>query len=132
MTGEAKLKIFADQCVPDSAARTFEKAGHETQFLRMAIAVRTPDPIVAAVAMANRAILLSVDNDFLQIARGAGFSKSKAKKLHLIKISCRPARAAERLEAAMSFIENEWALFLRGGMPRLFIEVSDGFVKSNR
>ncbi len=82
--------------------------------------------------MANKAILLSVDNDFVQLARGAGFSKSKAKKLHLIKISCRPAMAAERLTSAMSFIEHEWAIFLHGGMQRLFVEVSDGFVRSNR
>lgn len=102
------------------------------QFLRERLATNSDDMLVAAVALANQAVLLSLDSDFRVIAKRNQYSQGKLRKLSLIKLSCRESQAKSRLAAAMSLIESEYALMLATKAPRLFVEVGAGVIKTNR
>lgn len=107
-------------------------AGHEVVLLREKIAPNSPDPLVAAVAEANGAILVSLDTDFRKIANRAGIGQKRFKTLSRIGLRCRESRAAARLTEAMSLIEHEWAYCRENGDGRLFMEIGDNFIRSVR
>ena len=52
--------FFIDQCVPESVAKVLESHNHEVVRLREKIAPQSPDPLVAAVAETNDAILARI------------------------------------------------------------------------
>lgn len=126
------LKVFIDQCVPESVARTFENSGHAVVLLRENLATDSPDLLVAAVAEQNDAILVSLDGDFKVIARRHGVGRRAYRKLSLIKLSCRESRAAERVRLAMSLIEHEWSVSQDSADRRLFIEIGNSVIRINR
>ena len=104
----AILRFFIDQCVPDSVAKALADAGHEVLLLREKIAPDSPDPLVCAVAEANDAILVSHDSEMKQLARRRGGGQLRFRKLSLVHLTCREAKAAIRITQAMSLIEHEW------------------------
>lgn len=126
------LKIFIDQCVPQSAGKAFQELGHEVIFLREKIPANSPDSLVAAVAEANQAILVSLDADFREIAKRHGVGRRSLRTLSLIKLSCRESRAAERIPQSISLIEHEWQVGQSGRDRRLFIEISDSVIRTMR
>jgi predicted nuclease of predicted toxin-antitoxin system len=126
------LRVFIDQCVPDSAGKAFKEYDHEVIFLREKIATNSPDPLVAAVAQANDAILLSLDADFRKIASRHGVGKREFRKLSLIKLSCRESRCFERISEAMSLILHEWNLAQQNRDRRLFIDITDSVIRIYR
>jgi len=126
------LRVFIDQCVPDSAGKAFKECGHEVIYLREKIATNSPDPLVAAVAEANNAILVSLDADFKKIARRHGVGKREFRKLSLIKLSCRESRCFERIAEAMTLIIHEWNLAQQSQDRRLFIDIMDGVIRTYR
>ena len=126
------LRVFIDQCVPDSAGKTFERHGHEVIFLRERIATDTPDPLVAVVAVANQAILVSMDADFRKIAARRGVGRRAFSKLSLIKLSCRESQCADRIGVAMTLIYHEWNIVQASNDKRLFVEIMDGALRTNR
>lgn len=81
------MRFFVDQCVPDSVGRTLREAGYETILLREKIATNSPDTLVAAIAEANNAILVTMDSDFKKIASQYGIGQSRFRKLSLIQFS---------------------------------------------
>lgn len=131
-SGKPTLRIFVDQCVPDSAGHAFKEAGHEVQFLRERLATDSEDMLVAAVALANEAILLSLDRDFKVIAKRLEFSQRRLRTLSLIKLSCRESQAKARLIASMSLIEHEYQVMLATGAPRLFLEIQKSLIRTYR
>ena len=77
------MRFFIDQCVPDSVGRTLREAGYETILLREKIPTNSPDTLVAAVAEANNAILVTMDGDFKKIASQYGVGRGRFKKTQL-------------------------------------------------
>jgi predicted nuclease of predicted toxin-antitoxin system len=126
------LRIFVDQCVPQSAGIVFREAGHEVVFLRERIPVDSPDSLVAAVAVSHSAILLSMDADFRKIAGRHGVSSASLRSLSIIKLSCRESRAGDRIRDCLGLIEYEWTAGQSRRDRRLFMEIGDSFVRSNR
>jgi predicted nuclease of predicted toxin-antitoxin system len=126
------LRVFIDQCVPDSAGRAFQDHGHQVIYLREKIATNSPDPLVAAVAEANEAILVSLDADFRQLAKRHGVGRREFRRLSLIKLSCRESRRYERIVDAMSLILHEWNLAQQGRDRRLFIDIMDNVIRTMR
>jgi predicted nuclease of predicted toxin-antitoxin system len=130
--GPLVLRVFIDQCVPDSAGKAFKECGHEVIYLREKIATNSPDPLVAAVAEANDAILVSLDADFRKIASRHGVGKRQFRKLSLIKLSCRESRCFERIVGAMSLILHEWDFAQQSHDRRLFIDIMDSVIRTYR
>jgi len=90
------------------------------------------DLFVSEYALLNGAILVAIDGDMKQIAKGYGIGGGRFKRLSLLKLSCRETNAAARVQAAMSLIEHEWLVSADGDDRRIFIEIGDSMIRCNR
>jgi predicted nuclease of predicted toxin-antitoxin system len=120
--------------VPDSVAVVFRNHGHEAILHRDALPERTSDLVVCATALANQAILVAIDADMKTFAKRFGISHGSERfaRLNLIRICCNEVLAAKRLEQAMSFIINEWAVSNGKVARRLWVEIGPHSLKTNR
>jgi predicted nuclease of predicted toxin-antitoxin system len=126
------IKFFVDHCVPDAVGRALTAAGHEVILLRTQLAPNSPDPLVAAVAEMNDAVLVSLDSDFKSLAPRAGVGKQRFRTLSRIGLKCSEPQAAKRITAALSLIEHEWDLAQRSGDKRMIIEIGQTAIRSIR
>lgn len=129
---DVALKFFIDQCVPDSAGKAFRDHGHEVMLLREHLAIDSRDDLVAALAEREGAILVTMDKDFNKIAKRFGVGRQRFRTLSRITLACKESRACERASAAMSLIEHEWHLCQKGTDRRLFLEIGDSYIRTNR
>jgi predicted nuclease of predicted toxin-antitoxin system len=90
------------------------------------------DDMVCIAAEANDALLVAFDNDMKQLARRHGISPARFKRLNLLKFECEEPRAADRLEAAMSLLEHEWAVISANATQRLFVSIGKSVLRSYR
>lgn len=112
--------------------KALEAAGHEViYFGQSGIIKGSADTLVCISAAANDAILVAQDGDMKTLARGHGITPARFKSLSLLKLSCREADGPRRVTEAMTLIEHEWRVGA-GRERRLFVEVSDGVIRSNR
>jgi predicted nuclease of predicted toxin-antitoxin system len=85
-----------------------EANGYEVIRLREKTASDSPDTLVAAVAEANNAVLVTMDGDFKSIAARSGIGQRRFGRLSLIRFEkCRESQTALRMESALSLIEHE-------------------------
>lgn len=126
------LKVFLDEGVPISVGDSFENAGHAVLHFKDAAAPGSPDQLVCAISEANDAVLVAIDGDMKKLAQRRGVGAVRFRRLSLIKLSCRPSKAAGRVTEAMSLIEHEWSYAETETGRRLFIEIGDTFIKSMR
>lgn len=129
------MRFFTDHCVPESVARTLEEAGYSVVRLREKTATDSPDTLVAAVAEANDAVLVTMDSDFKTIAARVGIGQRRYRKLSLLRFErCRESQAATRLAAAMSLIEHEWDMgaSAHSGDRRMFVVITAETIRTHR
>ena len=101
--------------------------------LREKIATNTPDPLVAAVAQANKAVLVTMDSDFKKIVTRTGLGAKRFKTLSLIRFEkCRESNAAARLVSALSLIEHEWKVGRGRDDRRMFIVICPEVIRTHR
>ena len=112
--------------------RALVDAGHEVVLLRQQLAPNSPDPLVAAVAEMNDAVLVSLDSDFKSLAPRAGIGRRRFQRLSRIAIRCSEPQAAGRIKAAMSLIEHEWAIAQASRDKRMIIEISASVIRTVR
>ena len=95
--------LFIDHCVPESVPKMLEEHGYAVIRLREKTAPDSPDALVAAVAEANNAVLVTMDGDFKAIAARTGIGARRYRRLSMIRFEkCREAQAALRLQGALS------------------------------
>lgn len=127
------MRFFADHNVPESVYVALEVAGYETIRLRAKTAPDSPDMLVAAVAEANDAILVTMDSDFKAIAARSGGVSRRFRKLSLLRFEkCRESQAAARLNAAMSLIEHEWRVGNASSDRRMFVVITGQSIRTHR
>jgi predicted nuclease of predicted toxin-antitoxin system len=127
------MRFFTDQNVPESVALALESAGYEVTRLREKIATNTPDPLVAAVAEANGAVLVTMDRDFKALVKRASIGQQRYRKLSLLRFEkCRESQAAARLASAMSLIEHEWAVGNGNQDRRMFVVICTEVIRTHR
>ena len=129
------MRFFIDQCVPEAVSKVLENHNHEVVRLREKIAPESPDPLVAAVAETNHAILVTMDGDFRKIASRHSVGKRRFRKLSIIRFTqCIEAKAASRIESAMSLIEHEWQIGagLESRDRRMFVVITSDSIRTNR
>jgi predicted nuclease of predicted toxin-antitoxin system len=107
-------------------------AGHEVVLLRTQLAPNSPDPLVAAVAAMNDAVLVSLDSDFKSLAPRAGVGKQRFRTLSRIGLKCGEPQAAKRITAALSLIEHEWSLAQRSSDKRMIVEIGQTTIRTIR
>jgi predicted nuclease of predicted toxin-antitoxin system len=126
------IKFFVGHCVPDAVGRALIAAGHEVVLLRTQLAPNSPDPLVAAVAAMNDAVLVSLDSDFKSLAPRAGVGKQRFRTLSRIGLKCSEPQAARRIATALSLIEHEWALAQRSSDKRMIVEIGQTTIRTIR
>lgn len=133
MTKDAGMRFFIDHCVPESVAKALEAAGREVIRLRTKTAPDSPDTLVAAVAEANNAILVTMDGDFKAIAARTGIGQRRCRRLSLIRFQkCRESKAASRLVTALSLIDHEWELSTGRKDRRIFVVITSESIRTHR
>ena len=100
--------------------------------LRTQLAPNSPDPLVAAVAVMNDAVLVSLDSDFKSLAPRAGVGKQRFRTLSRIGLKCAEPQAAKRIAAALSLIEHEWAFAQRSRDKRMIVEIGQTTIRTIR
>jgi len=128
------LLVFLDHCVPDSCADVFKKYGHEIIHLREWLPTDSPDALVAVVSENEGAVLVTVDGDYRKhvaprIPQGA---RARFRKLSHIRLECPEPQAARRLEEAMTFIEAEREIALKGSDQRMILAIGTGVLRTYR
>ena len=126
------IKFFIDHCIPDAVGRALSSAGHEVVLLRTELAPDSPDPLVAAVAEMNGAILVSLDSDFKSLAPRAGVGRRRFRTLSRIGLKCSEPQAGPRIIAALSLIEHEWAVAQCSADKRMIIEIGHTAIRTIR
>ena len=127
------MRLLPDQNVPNSVARVFQEHGHEVIFLRDILPTDTPDPIVADVSETEGTVLVSCDGDFRRIApRIPEGQRRRFSRLSRISLNCPEPQAANRVEAAMSFIETEYAIAQQANDPRMIISIGKAVMRTHR
>ena len=104
------MRFLIDQNVPDSVGAALVGLGHEVILARDIFLEQTPDQIVATVAENMDAILVSNDYDYRQIAPRIPMGRARYQRLSRIHLRCGEPQAANRMLAAMSFVEHEYQL----------------------
>jgi hypothetical protein len=101
-----------DEGTPILSATPFLDRGHRVIYHGDVLSGGASDEVVVATAILSKAALIAVDLDFKRVVKrfGSPNSSEKYSKFDLIFIGCDPVMASKRIEHAMSFIENEWAV----------------------
>jgi predicted nuclease of predicted toxin-antitoxin system len=100
--------------------------------LREQLAPNSPDPLVAAVAEMNEAVLVNLDSDFKTLAPRIPTGKMRFKKLSRIGLKCDEPLAASRIKAALSLIEHEWGVAQKSADRRMIIEIVTTSIRTIR
>ena len=130
---DREQRYFVDQGVPESVARLLEEHGFEVIRLRHKIAVNSPDTLVAAVAEANNAILVTMDGDFKSIVSRNSIGQRRYRRLSLLRFEhCRESRAAERLGKALSLVQHEWDYGAEQKDRRMFVVITTDTIRTYR
>jgi predicted nuclease of predicted toxin-antitoxin system len=102
------LRLFTDQCVPNSVTQALRDAGHDVFILKEHIPEDSNDAIVIAKAQELDAILVSLNGDFADIAT---YPPSRYKGLIALQVRNHP----EVIPAIIQRLVNYLAA--RPGMP---------------
>nr|WP_276315882.1 DUF5615 family PIN-like protein [Paracoccus sp. pheM1] len=121
-----------DEGVPRGVGVMLQEARHEVIFLHEAIATGSNDDLVASAAIANDAILVAIDKDMRTSAKRNKISLNQYKRLSLLQLRCRETQAANRVRQALTLIEAEWNWAENKSSRRLFIEIGDSRIITNR
>lgn len=118
------MQFLLDENVANSVLEMFLAAGHEAIFVRELLPVGSVDQLVAALADAQRSILVSHDRDFRQIApRIPDGQKKRFRNLSQLRLMCPEPRAASRIRSCLPFIELEYQQAENRDNSRMLIEV---------
>jgi predicted nuclease of predicted toxin-antitoxin system len=127
------MRFFVDQNVPESVGRFLKSRGYAVILLRDRIPTESQDALVAAVAEANNAVLVTFDPDFKALASRIGIGRRRFATLSLIRFEkWRESQAANRMEAALSLIEHEWTFSHASRDRRLFVVITAQTIRTHR
>lgn len=121
------MKFMLDENVPAAVHRLLSDRGFEVALSRDAVGQGEPDPVVAAAAQINNAILVSIDRDMRRIQRQlSSGNEARFPTLDLLLLACPEPLAARRIEKFLPIIEAEWNRIATNGFDeRLRIELGE-------
>jgi predicted nuclease of predicted toxin-antitoxin system len=112
--------------VAESVCKLLEARGHDVTRSRAVIPPDSPDPIVAKAAQDADAILISEDGDFKSLVQRKG---RRFKRLSRVSLRCGSAQTANRMAAALSLVEFEFAQAQIRQDKRIIIEIHVSLIR---
>lgn len=112
----------------ESVCKLLEQRGHTVTRLRNVLPMDSPDPIVAKVAQDRDEILVTEDGDFSGIVSPKRKGR-RFKKLSRVSLKCGSAKTANRMAAAVSLIEFEYAAAQARPQKRIIVEIQTTVIR---
>lgn len=125
----ATLRFFLDQCVPDAVGRFLNDSGHDAVYLRTVLETNTPDQLVAAQALHDDRILVSVDSDFRKMRKRLSIDAPKVKTLNVVLMTCGQIAAPARIQVALPHIVFAWETRSSRTSKPMLVEVQGSAVR---
>lgn len=123
------MRFLLDENVAKSVCDMLIESGHDAEFVRELLPAGSADQLVAALAEAQRSILVSHDKDFRSIApRIPDGQRSKFRGLNMLRLMCPEFAAAARVKNCLPFIELEFTESAKRHDPRMIIEVKKAMI----
>lgn len=123
------MLFYLDENIPAPIQGLLEEAGHSAIWTRDLTGEGVSDDLVAAISERDQATLISHDKDFKKIApRIPDGQRQRFRRLSIIRMMCNKPRSADRLRAALPYIEFDFNQRL--GLPdrRSIIEVKTDLI----
>ena len=126
--------VLLDAGVPVSIGDNFSNAGWKVIYYNDVLAEKVTDDVVCRTAIFNKAALVAVDKDMKQLARRYNKKRQKNQfaKLDLIMFGGSNVKAVKRSEQAISLIEHEWEYANSKPARRLWIEIAEHHIRTER
>ncbi|OEC94397.1 DUF5615 family PIN-like protein [Rhizobium sp. YK2] len=123
------MRFLLDENVAKSVCDMLIENGHEAEFVRDLLPAGSADQLVAALAEAQRSILVSHDKDFRSIApRIPDGQRAKFRSLSMLRLMCPEFAAAGRVKHCLPFIELEFAESAKRHDTRMIVEVKKAMI----
>jgi predicted nuclease of predicted toxin-antitoxin system len=103
-----QLRFLIDQCVPDGVGKHLRDSGHDVLLLREVLDTRAPDQVVAAQAVHDDRILVSVDSDFKKMRNRLSINAQRFKTMAIVMFTCGQVAASSRVVTALPYILFAW------------------------
>lgn len=127
------VTFFLDHNVPRSVAEILSTEGYTVIELAEVMRADSPDQLVAQYVNKKSFILITCDKDFRGLSKSLPkVSKREFQKLDMIQLKCRPVGSPQRVQSALSFIKAEWEHSKHSERSRLFLDIGDGYLRTNR
>ncbi|WP_374650395.1 DUF5615 family PIN-like protein [Dongia sp.] len=130
-TAASKPRVLTDESVPASVGKMLQHHGYDVKKVGEIVPAGSADPVVCQAAVQAGRILIAVDKDMRQHAKDRGPRPGRFPNLHLIFLSCRETESADRVEAALSFIEHEHELAIAAGT-RMWVDIGTSSMRTHR
>ena len=120
------MLLLIDENVPDSVSDVFRSHGHEVRLVRDVLLPGTPDHVVAAIADAYGAIVVTWNiKDFRKLGARRQSDQTLFKRLGRLNFRCRESQGKARAEAMLSRIEFEFLEVQKLRDKRLMITITE-------
>jgi predicted nuclease of predicted toxin-antitoxin system len=127
------MHFILDENVPMAVADMLERCGHVAEFIRDHVPPGSPDPLVATVSEALKAVLITFDGDFQHIApRIPKGQRTRFKTLSRIWMRCDEPDASDRLESALPLVESEFKLAQQSADRRMLMSIGASWIRTDR
>lgn len=105
---EPTLRFFLDHCVAKSVGDFLNDSGHNASFLKDELSPDSIDHVVAAQALHDERILVSVDSDFKKMRNRLSITAQRFQSLHTVLFTCGHGPVRSRIEFALPYVEFAW------------------------
>jgi predicted nuclease of predicted toxin-antitoxin system len=120
------MLLLIDENVPREIGEFFRSRGHDIVFVEQAAHFSATDEALAEWADERRAIVVTFDRDFKQLAKRPGpGGQQRFKRFGRISLDCLPKRALPRLQERIESIEFEYAQTMQRGNRRFIVEITE-------
>jgi predicted nuclease of predicted toxin-antitoxin system len=127
------MQFLLDENVPRGVADMLVRHGHKADSIRDYAPPGSPDPLVATVSQQLKAVLISFDGDFQNIApRVPHGQRQRFRKLSRIWMRCDEPDAAKRLESALDFVDHEFRVAQKRADTRTLLWIGTGYLRTER
>jgi predicted nuclease of predicted toxin-antitoxin system len=105
----ARMLVFADVNVPLSVSTFFAGREHDVRQTRDVFGAQAADAVIVAGAAESRAVVLTMDKDYIRLAqRAMEAGQSRKRSWGLILLRCREPQALARVQVVCDLIEFEY------------------------